>query len=285
MGESVKEKNVDTLFPWVGNKKYYISFIKDHLPKGWDGKKNSYIEPFLGSAVVFLELQPKKAILADSSEYLIDIFQCIKSNPRYFLSKLKYYYAVNTQALHTEIKGEICSTKSVYIRAAMFFYLLRTSLYSFVCMKKDGKSFTCCYKSTGSPLPFKDELYWRLSEALSSKNVSLYCSDFAPIIDKAKKGDLLFIDPPYMNLERPSRKIYNAFTQQDHERLVDKVLQADKRGCHVMMFNHDHPYLVERLTKEGRFTAIPVDHQKMRKNRSHFATYKEVLFLNKGRED
>lgn len=267
----------DTLFPWVGNKKFYIDFIKRHLPPDWNGKESKYVDPFLGSAVVFQELAPSKAILSDKSKYLIDVYRCMQKNPKLLLSKVTTFYKDNSAELHGEIKGTICNTKSTFTRSAMFWYLLRTSLYSFVCPKADNKSFTCCYKSTGKPLEVKERLYRKLVNALQKDDVQLFNSDFAEVIDRAGKGDFLFIDPPYMNEKRPSRKIYGDFGRQDHERLVEKILEARKRGCYIMMFNHDHPFLLQKLTD---FYTIPVEHANLRKSRSQFATYKEVLFTN-----
>jgi len=271
-------KSSETLFPWVGNKKFYIEFIKSRLPKNWnDNHDSTYIEPFLGSGVVFSELKPERAILSDKSPYLIDIFKCMKSNAKYFNKKLKDLYEENNAELHAQCKNQICDTKSIYARSAMFWYLLRTSLYSFVCPKADGKSFICCYKSTGKPLSVKDKLYWEMSEVLMKENIQLFNHDFAEIIKMGNKGDFIFIDPPYMNLKRPSRKIYNSFSQNDHERLVSEILDADKRGCLIMLFNHKHPYLDEHLSN---FNVVTVDHKQMRKSRSHFATYEEVMYTN-----
>ena len=268
--------DVDTLFPWVGNKKFYIDFIKRHLPEAWD--KKTYIEPFFGTGVVFQQLKPRRAILSDASPHLMGIFACMKSNPKYFYTKLTELFQNNSATLHEKCKTTIFDIKSDYQRSAMFWFLLRTSLYSFVCLKKDNKSFTCCYKSTGKPLLFKKDLYFDMAKTLNeNKDIQVFHSDFGSIFDMAKKGDFIFVDPPYMNKDRPSRKIYTSFSYQDHERLVQKVLDADKRGCYIMMFNHKHPYLTDKLS---HFQMIPVDHSTMRKRRSQFVDYDEVLYLN-----
>lgn len=267
----------ETLFPWVGNKKFYLDFIVDHLPKAWNREKDNYIEPFLGSGVVFSAIKPKKAILNDSSTFLMDIYKCIKSNKNRFLSELDILYEKNSKEQHTRCKDEIFACRSPYKRAAMFWYLLRTSLYSFVCMKSDKKSFTCCYKSTGKPIHVKRELYEEFAKAISKKEIELRNVDFSDVIPAAKKNDLVFIDPPYMNEKRKSRKIYDAFTREMHEKLVELILQADKRGCFIMMFNHNHPYLLEKLSQ---FNVVDIDHKGMRGMRSGFADYREVLFTN-----
>jgi DNA adenine methylase len=267
----------NTLFPWVGNKKFYVDFIRNHMPPGWNPKKHRYIEPFLGSGVIFAHLQPKKAILSDISPYLMTIFAAMKGNPDELYKEVAALYKRNSEETHRKVKSDICQTKDGIKRAAMFWYLLKTSLFSFVCPTANGKAITCCYKSTGKPLPMKNALFTYMSKLLQSKEVYILHEDFAPVIRKANKGDFLFLDPPYMNLKRPSRKIYNSFKPEDHERLVEEILNAHARGCNIMMFNHKHPYLENKLVS---FKMIPVEHISMRKTRSHFATYEEVMFIN-----
>jgi len=267
----------ETLFPWVGNKKFYLDFIESHLPPKWNKDKNTYIEPFLGSAIVFTFLRPRAAIISDCSTYLMDIFKCMKSNQKLLYSEVKKLYDANGKETHSLVKSTICQTRSKYLKSAMFWYLLKTSLYSFVCPKADGTAFTCCYKSTGKPMQMKDELYADTCKLLQQPSVQILDEDFEVPMSKGKKGDFIFIDPPYMNQKRPSRKIYNSFTATDHERLVNAILKAHKKGCYIMMFNHDHPYLREKLAD---FNVVPVEHTKLRKMRSHFATYEEVMFTN-----
>lgn len=267
----------ETLFPWVGNKKFYLEFIRSHLPPKWNREVNGYVEPFLGSGIVFTYLKPQKAIVSDRSTYLMDIFKCMKANPKKLYDQVKTLYDQNGKETHVAVKEKICQTRSKYLKAAMFWYLLKTSLYSFVCLKRDGTGFTCCYKSTGKPIQMKNDLFYETSRLLRQPQVEVVAADFQEVMCKAEKGDFILIDPPYMNLKRPSRKIYNSFTQMDHERLVKSVLQAHQRGCYIMMFNHDHPYLKQML---HQFKVLPVEHKKLRRTRSHFATYEEVMFTN-----
>jgi DNA adenine methylase len=269
----------DSLFPWVGNKKKHLQLIKENLPTGWNQEKKKYVEPFLGSAVVFQELRPPRAIINDKSTHLMDIYRSMQQDAHSFHAMLKDLYKNNCEELHTLCKKEVVTTKSLLERSAKFLYLLRTSLYSFVCLKKDGSSFTCCYREStgGRELKVKDEVYWDLSKVLSGTNVKLFNEDFSSIIDKAQEGDFLFIDPPYMNDKRPSRKIYDRFSTEDHQRLVKKIIEADRRGVYIMMFNHNHPYLLEQLPK---FKRISVQHTELRKGNNQFADYQEVLYMN-----
>lgn len=268
-----------SLFPWVGNKGSHLDIITSNLPPKWDKECKKYIEPFLGSAVVFQSIGPSTAILNDRSEHLMDIYRCMKQNPKRFYQILSKFYSSNSLELHTLCKTEICSTKCIFLRSAMFWYLLRSSLYSFVCARKDGKGFTCCFREStgGRPLKLKENLYWNLADALRRDTVSILNEDFAVVLDMANKGDFLFLDPPYMNNKRPSRKIYDRFSRDDHVRLVDKVLAASKRGVYIMLFNHDHPYLLGRLCD---FRRITIDRLSIKRGNNQFQEYQEVLFLN-----
>ena len=137
-------------------------------------------------------------------------------------------------------------------------------------------SLSCSYKSTGKPLHIKYGIYEALCKLLSKSTINLFHSDFSVTIDMAKKGDFIFIDPPYMNVKRSTTK-YSTFTQRDHERLIEAILSADKRGCFIMMFNHNHPYLTKKL---ANFKTIKVDHLTLRKSYSRFASYDEFIYIN-----
>lgn len=260
------------LFPYVGNKKYYLEYIKKRMPKKW----NTYIEPFVGSGVIFNYLSPEKAILSDGCTYLMNIFIGMKTKSNVFYKKVQELYENNCVKTYKTVKKNLLNEKNKCKSGAMYLYLLRTSLFSYARPTKDGKSVVGCQRHK-NPLKMKDEAYWNLATNLSKKNVEIYEADFEQIMKKSKKGDLILIDPPYMNEKKPNQVVYNNFRKEDHERLVKCILEADKKGVYIMMFNHNHPYILEKL-KGFRVEAI--DHESMKTSRSAFSNYKELLFRN-----
>lgn len=61
---------------WAGGKRQLLSQIEKRLPP----KFNTYIEPFVGGGAVFFYLQPKKAVINDLNEALINVYVQIRDH-------------------------------------------------------------------------------------------------------------------------------------------------------------------------------------------------------------
>jgi DNA adenine methylase len=66
------------IFRWAGSKRKSLK----SLTPFWSDKFERYIEPFVGSACLFLKVKPRKAILADLNSSLIETYRTIRNNPR-----------------------------------------------------------------------------------------------------------------------------------------------------------------------------------------------------------
>jgi DNA adenine methylase len=64
---------MQTLIKWPGGKSKEYEQIKDLIPK-----HTRYIEPFFGGGAIFFKLEPKKAIINDICEELIEFYRFIK---------------------------------------------------------------------------------------------------------------------------------------------------------------------------------------------------------------
>ncbi len=102
------------------------------------------------------------------------------------------------------------------------------------------------------PLGLKTEVRFEqgflegLSEHL--QNVTLVAGDFESLIDDAKKGDFLFVDPPYTVTHNNNGFIkYNnvLFSWDDQMRLAVAVKRARKRGVLVLVSNANHPEVAD----------------------------------------
>ncbi|MEI8360790.1 MAG: DNA adenine methylase [bacterium] len=64
---------MQTLIKWPGGKTKEFEYIKEIIPKF-----DRYVEPFFGGGAVFFQLQPKKAIINDICEELVDLYKFVK---------------------------------------------------------------------------------------------------------------------------------------------------------------------------------------------------------------
>ena len=79
-GNNMKRKRNLILQPvlkWAGGKRQLLPQLEKFFPK-----KNitAYYEPFIGGGAVLFHLQPKKAVINDYNEDLINLYRCIKDN-------------------------------------------------------------------------------------------------------------------------------------------------------------------------------------------------------------
>ena len=59
---------VSPVVKWVGGKRQLLKIIREHIPKKFD----YYCEPFVGGGAVLFDLQPKKAIINDLNNELMN---------------------------------------------------------------------------------------------------------------------------------------------------------------------------------------------------------------------
>jgi len=91
------------------------------------------------------------------------------------------------------------------------------------------------------------------------QKATLIHSDFQPVIEKAVKGNFLFIDPPYTVQHNYNGFVkYNEkiFSWQDQERLKDCVVAAKKRGVRFIVTNADHESIHKLYKGVGKMVAL-----------------------------
>ena len=230
---SEKPENIPPFLKWAGGKRWFVDNWLDLLPENF----NTFIEPFVGSGAVFFALKPSKAILGDSNKDLIASYQAIKFNSKLVLKHLKthsnnhgkrYYYRVRSSA-----------PKTIYARAARLIYLNRTCWNGLYRVNALG-NFNVPI-GTRRDIIRKNEDFSKIEKLL--KNAKLRTSDFEPTINLAKKGDLVFVDPPYTVKHNNNGFIkYNEkiFSWDDQIRLKNCLKKAQERGAYIFVTNACH---------------------------------------------
>lgn len=111
---------------WVGGKRQLIPDITELLPKNI--ATLNYIEPFIGGGAVLFHLQPKKAIINDFNDELINVYKVIKNNVDELIEDLaqhkneeEYYYNIRSLDRQEEF-GDMDDIK----RASRVIYLNKT---------------------------------------------------------------------------------------------------------------------------------------------------------------
>lgn len=222
---------------WAGGKTKMIPFILSSFPES----VKTYYEPFVGGGAVFFEMlrlkRFKKAVLSDSNPDLMNAFATIQEHVDSLVTELKkprYKYEKKT---YYRIRGEETDTMASVERAARFIYLNRTCFNGLHRVNKSG-GFNTPFGKYVDPLICDEDNLRAVSKAL--KGVTLRCEDFTTVVEKAKEGDAVYFDPPYLPIsETSSFTAYgiDGFAEEDHWRLKGLFRKLHLRGVSVVLSN------------------------------------------------
>ena len=197
-----------------------------------------YLEPFMGSAAVFFELAPRRALLADANEDLVVCFQQVERDPHAVMDLLDRM--PNTRDAYLEVRAQDPATLPNPERAARVIYLNKTGFRGLWRVNRAGQ-FNTPYGAYDRPYYNREKLL-RASKALADAEIRL--ADFADVIAGAKSDDFVYLDPPYI----PDRKwgdfkryTPGQFCDADQLRLAEAMREADDRGVYFLLTNSDTP--------------------------------------------
>ena len=234
---------------WVGGKRWLVEAYPDLFPQSY----NRYIEPFLGSGAVFFHLRPETALLGDSNAALIDTYQAIKSDWRKVWTVLRKHHRQHDSDYYYRIRRS--GPRTPHTRAAKFIYLNRTCFNGIYRVNGEGV-FNVPLGSRASVIRPGDD-FAAVSRVL--RRCRLQCCDFGTLIEKAKHGDLLYVDPPYTVKHNDNNFVrYNEvlFRWQDQVRLAEAVLEASGRGAQIIVTNASHQCIRDLYKNFGNFTVV-----------------------------
>lgn len=232
-----QNKRLKPFLSWAGGKRWFVNNHADLLPRSYD----KYIEPFLGSGAVFFYLRPKQAILGDSNTELIETYRTLKDDWKLVDRYLKEHHRKHSNDYYYRMRS--FSPRSFASRAARFIYLNRTCWNGLYRVNLKG-NFNVPV-GTKTSVIFKDDCFEKVSKAL--QGVEFQATDFEVIIDRATKGDLVFVDPPYTVRHNNNAFIkYNEklFSWSDQVRLFKALKRAKNRGAKIIGTNAYHRSII-----------------------------------------
>ncbi|MFN7095989.1 MAG: Dam family site-specific DNA-(adenine-N6)-methyltransferase [Gammaproteobacteria bacterium] len=238
---------------WAGNKFRLLPFIKPLLPKG-----KRLIEPFAGSAAVFLNTEFKSYVLGDCNPDLINLYIQLQKHGDNFIDQAVRYFKpmYNKAGKYYELRERFNSSKKANEKAALFLYLNR-----------HGYNGLCRYNSKhiyNVPFGRYEKPYFPLHEMQifhqKAQHAEFICSDFEAIMKSARKGDHVYCDPPYVPLSASSnftKYSGNDFNLVHHELLAHTARQLATRNIPVLLSNHDTE-LTRELYQGAEMIYFPV---------------------------
>lgn len=234
MQEKKLNQRAKPFLRWAGSKKKIISQLSEY----WDDSYDNYIEPFVGSAQLFANINHKTAVIGDINSQLITTYWQIKRNPEKVFQEIckfslgkEAYYQIRSKNIK-DSSDEFIAARLIYLNRFCFNGLYRTNLKGEFNVPYSGSR-------TGN-LPELENL-----KAFSNllKNTEIYNLDFEQTIEKGLlKKSFVYLDPPFA---LANKRIFNQYTPSsfglnDMDRLLETLDKIDKRNSKFLLsYAHD----------------------------------------------
>jgi DNA adenine methylase len=230
---------------WAGGKRQLIKILTNNLPPSY----NRYIEPFVGGGALLFEVLPYKAIINDINTELINAYTVIKDDIDALIEDLKKHK--NEEEYYYKIRSLDPEKLSAVERASRFIYLNKTCFNGLYRENSKGK-FNVPFGKYKNPKILDEENLRVVSEYLNTAEISILNLDYKEVCKLAKKGDFVYLDPPYYPISKSSSftKYHKLdFTERDQMELTEVFRELDRKGCYVMLSNSNTKFIKE-LYKE-----------------------------------
>ena len=268
---------------WAGGKRQLIPILNQNLPESF----GTYYEPFIGGgALLFHILTDKngqKCSISDLNSDLVLAYTTIRDRVDSLIASLKNHeknYQKNSESYYYSIRES--NPRSEIEKTSRLIFLNRTCFNGLYRVNSKGK-FNVPLGKYSNPNIVNEENLHAVSNILQSSRISIKCRDFEAVLRDAKKGDLVYFDPPY----QPTSATANFtsytnkdFTYDDLTRLAELCLKLDSRGCNVLLSNSDSKEVADIFAKNTwKITRIEANrsiNSNYKKRTGHF----ELLIKN-----
>lgn len=240
---------------WAGSKQKLLPSLIDALPDRY----GTYYEPFFGSGALFFLLRPRRAVLSDICEPLVETYEAVRRAPDEVHEALKSLDPLDRE-MYYEVRSQ--SPADAVARAARFLYLNRSCWNGLYRVNRRGE-FNVPYGAPKTAALPDLELLTAAADAMSSR-VTIHVRDFAASVKRARAGDLVFFDPPYVTGHNNNGFVdYNEdlFSWADQVRLSEVATALAERGVHVIVTNANHESVLDlykgfAITETTRFSTL-----------------------------
>ncbi|MDR1608109.1 MAG: DNA adenine methylase [Deltaproteobacteria bacterium] len=243
---------------WAGGKRQLLPEIIKVLPANLIELR--YYEPFIGAGALFLDRQPRQAIINDYNEQLTLTYKAIRDNVDELISALKehkesnskeYYY--KTRDLDRDIVAfEALSTVQ---KAARLIYLNKTCFNGLYRVNSKGLFNVPC-GHYANPAICDEPTLRAIHKYFNRKGIKIeiLSGDFADAVESAGQESFIYFDPPYHSPNKTNFTGYQAggFGEDEQRRLRDVIIARSDAGAKCLLSNSDTDF-IRKLYDDDRF--------------------------------
>ena len=248
----VQEVHMSVFFKTAGGKRQLLPELRKYIPES----HGRYFEPFVGGGALFFDLASsgrvdsawavggkRGAYLNDANPHMMAAYVSVQDNCTRLITSLRGYeslYKERGEKFYYEARSEqVDPDKHTLRAAARFLFLNRTAFNGLYRVNLKGE-FNVPHGKYKNPTICDAPTLRAASDALTG--VKLTCQDFEQAVKSARRGDLVYFDPPYWPKNATSD--FTAYTKEgfgpaEQVRLRDVALALKRRGVHVILSNAD----------------------------------------------
>ena len=230
-----------SFFPWAGGKRRMLKHILPMIPSDY----NDYYEPFVGAGSLLFALAPSVAHINDCNPHLINAYRVLLETPTEKiverLDAMFQEYQADKKTIYNRERDRLNEHyyTTPFDQACNFLFLMRTNFNGVFQMTRSGRYNTphgCGTKrSICDPQVLQDA-----QKVLRSSVQTITHGSYKDILKNAKKGDFIYIDPPYHRegKKTPDRLyVPTPWTDDDFRELFHVFQELNRRGCLIIMSN------------------------------------------------
>jgi DNA adenine methylase len=229
---------------WAGGK---YRLLKNLLPLFPEGER--FVEPFVGSGVVFINVNYPSYLINDVNEDLIGVYKSLWLNPEEYIKSLSNLFsAPNTSDIYYYNRSIFNNANMYYelnLKSLLFVYLNRHCFNGLCRYNKKGKFNVAFGKYKNVYFPEKE---LKMFAQKLQNNTEISNVDYKLLFKSIGKGDVVYCDPPYVSLSKTSNftnYFGKSFGDEEQIHLVSLIKKAVNKGATVLISNHDTEFTRE----------------------------------------
>lgn len=212
-----------------GIKTKLVPFITRHVAWDWNG---IWIEPFLGSGAVLLNIQPPRAFVSDSCVHIINFYRALQSGD-ITAARVEAFLAAEGEALKAGGESHYYALRDRFNDNGSpldFLFLSRSCFNGLIRFnQKGGFNTPFCRKPERFSKTYITKICNQVKWArnvIGGKEWEFVYSDWKPILSQATESDFIYADPPYAGRYAD---YYNQWKDEDAAQLAHTLSQAPCR--------------------------------------------------------
>jgi len=244
---------------WAGGKRQLLPAIRLHLPVKFPRIAN-YYEPFIGGGAVLFGLQPKKAVVNDVNQEIVNAYQIIRDQVEELVEDLKkhrndakYYYGLrelDREPGFSRLSGLQKASRTIFLNKTCFNGLFRVN---------SKGQFNVPFGKYKNPNFVDTVILKAVSIYLNKAEITFLKGDFEDAVRGITRNSFVYFDPPYHPISETSSFTgysLDGFGEEEQKRLKRLCDKLHGAGVKFLLSNSCCDF-IRKLYKGYEIIEIP----------------------------